>query len=836
MSTIDPIVSGGVGTFGSVPFTVIGAPSGAASGTGLWTVLAQLVLDSGLEYLAIRDIDLLGRTYDGSVLKWGRADKSIAILSGMPQTGDATFRIADPEYRWRDLAASQPLRGRTIRLKFVKADNTADDFAPFFTGEIVKASSGPAYLEITARDMSWAWMDEAIPPLLTADNFPYITPDSDGSFAKIIIGSVTHESIGGLVVGSDQYGAIELIHMGLVGSVDRYSVARHSIFDIAIYRRTSAGGSAFFPVDPAEYNVVVETLNVDGYIYEMTFVDFLAVQDSGATIRGNIDGLYFRPAFGDFPAEGFDPILNPTGTPAVLSNPIDGLLNIFRLECRKATLFDHAGIMAIRSKFASMTFISGGAGHYEAAGVIDQSETPRTIFGKYLPNFNLDMFHNRAGEIALNFTDATAIARPFFSDNRRDGSRQLIVRESFFEEDPSPVANRCVLPAYRHYAANVWLWTGIYDNFNDQAALSVIRRNSDDSIVYDGGIPVRDARIEPITSEVWFCRDFQTIYDVAVRRMSFASLGSYQQYFDLPTPEVIEDIELAKKILVTHRAGRVAGGYSQEELKIVGTSMDLASFRTTLTTVRRVPGTILVNGIVVAGTVTMAADSELTAVDSTTEGFEFLASASAASLDAHSATTPPIDITGAEFLVAAVADYGFGASTVTDNYGNAWQKSPPTRYADSDSLLESVQIWFCIPSAVGPLFACTATSTVTIIPSQPSIAVAAFRGQPNASPFDVENGAFATVVDSLQPGSVTPSEDRELIITALSSDSARPTVSMSIDGGFTIVENQPQIPTGYGIALAYLIQTTAAPADPLWDTGVVTGGDLTASIAAFKSI
>lgn len=842
MSTIDPIVSGGVGSFGSTPLSIIGAPGGTSGGDGIWTVLAQLLLDSGPEYLAVRGLDLLGRTYVGRVQRWGRVEKSIAPLSGMPQTGDAVFRIADTDYRWRDLAVAQPLRGRTIRLKFVKADATADDFQPFFTGEIFKLSAGPGYIEITARDMSWAWMDENIQPLLTSANFPYIAPESDGSFAKILIGSISHDSVSSLPIGPDQYGAIELTHMGLVGSVDRFSVARHTIFDITVYRRTSADGTSYVAVDPSEYNVTVENLIVDGYTYEMTFVDFLAVQESGVSIRANVDGLYFRPAFGEYPAAGFDPVLNPTGVPAVLKNPIDGILNLARLEFRKATLFDHDGIMAIHALFANVPLLAGGFAAYEAAGAVTESETPRSILGKYLPCFNLDMYHGRAGEIALSFTDSSPVARPFFSDNRHDGARQMIVRESFFEDDPSPAANRCVLPSYRHYAAGTWLWTGTYDNFTDQSALAVPRRNSDDSVVYSDGIAVRDPRIEPMTSEIWFSRNARTIYDVATRRMSYASLGSTQPYFDLMTPEVIEDIELAKRILVTHRAGRASGGYRLEELKIISMALDLAAFRTTVSTIRGVPGTVLTfsggggvppGGVVVTGSLTIDVVSELTAAES---GYSFIASASAASPDTHSATTIPVDMSGADLIIAAIANYGFsGGSTITDNYGNSWHTSPPTLLPDTDSLLEMAQIWYCKPTSIGPLYAVTASDVNPALPAQPSIAIAGFRGSKAAAPFDQENGSFATVVDSLQPGSVTPSEDLELIVTALVSDTARPTVSMSIDSGFSIVENVPQIPTAYGVALAYLIQSAAAPVNPLWDTGVVTGGDLTSVIATFKA-
>lgn len=835
MSIIEPISPGGVVDFGGGPITVVGTPGGGGAGDGLWTVLAQLLLDSGPEYLAVRDIELAGRSYDGRVLRWGRVEKSIAALTGMPQTGDALFRIADTDYRWRDLAYAQTLRGRTIRLKFVRADLTADAFQPFFTGEVVKLSSGPGYIEVTARDMSWGWMDEEMSPLLTSANYPYILPESDGAFAKIVIGSVNTDSVAGAAVSSDQQGAIELQHIGTIGAVDRFGAFRHTLFDIALYRRTSAGGAAFFPVDPGEYNVTVENLSIDGFIYEMTFVDFLAVQESGATIRADVDGLYFRPAFGDYPAVGFDPVLNPGGAPGVLANPIDGFLNFMRLECRKATLFDNDGIMAIRTKFSNVPFVGGGSGAYQCAGVIMEPETPRSVLGRFLPCFNLDMFHNRHGQIALSFTDTSPAARPFFSDNRADGARQLILRESFFEEDPSPVANRCLLPAYRHYAAGVWLWTGVYDNFADQAALSVPRRNYDDSLVYSGGDLVRDPRIEPLTSEVWFSRDFTTIYDVAVRRMSFASLGSYQQYFDLPTPEIIEEVELARRVLVTHRAGRAAGGYRQQELKIIAESFDLASFRTTLTTIRAVPGTILVSGVVVTGSVTISAESELSVA--TTEPYELIDSVSAGSSDGHTVSTSPMDTTGADLIIVAVADYNAsGGSIVTDNNGNTWSRLPPNMVANGDGSDEEVQLWFSQPTTVGAGHTFTATESIGGSSSYPAIAVAALKFSKPATPYDTETGAYSNspTFPTIATGVINPAEDGELIVTAVAWSSTDAFIAFSINGGFSAIESVPKNTMNFGLSLAVLIQTTATAVNPTWDSGIGTGYGMSTTIVAFK--
>jgi hypothetical protein len=101
--------------------------------------------------------------------------------------------------------------------------------------------------------------------------------------------------------------------------------------------------------------------------------------------------------------------------------------------------------------------------------------------------------------------------------------------------------------------------------------------------------------------------------------------------------------------------------------------------------------------------------------------------------------------------------------------------------------------------------------------------VLAFSGA-HATPFDMENGAVAT-----QPGSVTPSQNDSLIITAVRAAAGS---TPTIDSGFTEFAlgnvGGVHIPGG----IAYLIQSTAAAVNPTW---TVSGGSgIQSVIAAFK--
>jgi len=103
-----------------------------------------------------------------------------------------------------------------------------------------------------------------------------------------------------------------------------------------------------------------------------------------------------------------------------------------------------------------------------------------------------------------------------------------------------------------------------------------------------------------------------------------------------------------------------------------------------------------------------------------------------------------------------------------------------------------------------------------------------------ASPFDQESGTTSGGVSTLQPGSLTPSEDNCLVITGMAHE-ANTSGATSINGGFTISDG-----TGYqggvheGGSMAYLVQTSAAAANPTWNITNATAA-IGAAMAVFKA-
>lgn len=193
---------------------------------------------------------------------------------------------------------------------------------------------------------------------------------------------------------------------------------------------------------------------------------------------------------------------------------------------------------------------------------------------------------------------------------------------------------------------------------------------------------------------------------------------------------------------------------------------------------------------------------------------------------AANGTTAGIDTTGATLLVAAVAwTQGSAAytNTPTDSKSNLWM-SVAIMQGEIAQTTADVNLWVSVNPTVG------AAHTFTCGAGSPAMAVAAFSGVATTYPIGQSRLKGATSVTSVQPGSLTPPLDNNLVITAIG---YRDTTALSINGSFTI-SDQVAFSSGVnvGIGLAYLIQTSAAAANPTWSW--TNASNTTCSIAYFQ--
>lgn len=190
----------------------------------------------------------------------------------------------------------------------------------------------------------------------------------------------------------------------------------------------------------------------------------------------------------------------------------------------------------------------------------------------------------------------------------------------------------------------------------------------------------------------------------------------------------------------------------------------------------------------------------------------------------NSVTTDAIDTTGADLLVLCLAWFST-EPTVSDSKSNTWTQG--TSVYSSGNL--RYRLYYAKNATVGSGHTFTATQSGSYL----SVSVSAWSGSDLTSPLDQTNGNGGNAA-SLSAGSVTPTEDGELIVAGWGNFNNGQPNSPSVNSGFTLLDSAPSqfSSGGFGNTHAYLIQSTAAAVNP---TLSWTGGDTcAAAIATFK--
>jgi len=188
--------------------------------------------------------------------------------------------------------------------------------------------------------------------------------------------------------------------------------------------------------------------------------------------------------------------------------------------------------------------------------------------------------------------------------------------------------------------------------------------------------------------------------------------------------------------------------------------------------------------------------------------YALIASTSKASTGSGNAvTTDPIDTTGATLITVTVTHLLGGLGALTDNVSNSYGAV----VLSTDQPNEAIE-WYVKESPTtnaGHTFTigAAANSYQTIFVHAWSGSAASALDQTN----EAVNGSNAT---SIQPGSVTPTEDNELVMTAVawSNSSGGASVSDSFATPLAIDTATTNIPG----AVSYKIQTSAVAVNPTW--------------------
>ena len=166
------------------------------------------------------------------------------------------------------------------------------------------------------------------------------------------------------------------------------------------------------------------------------------------------------------------------------------------------------------------------------------------------------------------------------------------------------------------------------------------------------------------------------------------------------------------------------------------------------------------------------------------------------------------DTTGADLLIVVGSWYDGSTAdvTISDSKSNNW--SALTKQVNG-LIDQSTRIWYSQGGTVGSGHTFTLSGSSTF----PAIGIYAFSGVA-ASPFDVEvGGDGGTDVEAMNAGEMTPTQDGEVVISAMGWFSATSGAAVS---GYTVqmVANTGGVNVGLGTA--YQIQTTATATNPAW--------------------
>lgn len=160
----------------------------------------------------------------------------------------------------------------------------------------------------------------------------------------------------------------------------------------------------------------------------------------------------------------------------------------------------------------------------------------------------------------------------------------------------------------------------------------------------------------------------------------------------------------------------------------------------------------------------------------------------------------------------------------TDSYSNTYvQVAAPVTSGSFCRL----SIWYCESPTVG------AAHNWTVSTQYGALSISVHSGTASSSSLDQHSGA-ATATTPAAPGSITPTTANQLVIAGFGEDTIGLSDTISVNGGFS-TPNTIQ-GTGFAIepvSLSYLLQTSAAAANPSWT--YANSNAAAAVIASFKT-
>ncbi len=534
----------------------VSVPAGVDAVSNRWLLGAKVHLASGTRALADDFVRTDGGVYEGRVLDFGFIERSITAPSSAPTTGDCLIRIADHDQQWRTLASQETFIRKLLELVRITDQQVIGGF------EITDVSFGDAYVELRGTDLISKSLKKKIPPLGNRDNFPWMIEGVDEFFMNIIVGEMFSPE-------DNPQGMIPCDHMGPTTkttggvSVDRYCIARHLINgpDVVVVYRKLISDAAFAIVDSSEYVITYdEAFTVDDFYHTPTYLDFLNYQESDAEIRVDTYGALRGGVIGSF-YNWDDP--NPIRYPIdALSIVLWELGPIFGGETRNDRYNTESLQTVLDYCVANDIFFDGA---------ICESTTPLAFIEQLQTNFEgiVHFYVNRRYQIEVASVVAENTDRPVATDKLDNVSVTPKLAVAPF--------NRFFYRYKLNPSSGEYNGSGTYNKTDDQAALG----EGD----YQGN--ANQPEVEYV--DLYYISDQYAALGTIIRRSAMQALGSHRALLTLPLPNWFERLELAGLIGVTHYGGIGAGGWVNEEFKILSIRHNLKTLKTAVEVIKRLP-------------------------------------------------------------------------------------------------------------------------------------------------------------------------------------------------------------------------------------------------------
>lgn len=195
-----------------------------------------------------------------------------------------------------------------------------------------------------------------------------------------------------------------------------------------------------------------------------------------------------------------------------------------------------------------------------------------------------------------------------------------------------------------------------------------------------------------------------------------------------------------------------------------------------------------------------------------------------------SGSSAGIDTTGADILFFALGRHtGVGLAAISDSYSNTW-----TARTEYGGTIEGLTVYYAKNPTVGTGHTFSVGSNTFA-----RGCVAAFSGADTSAPYDVENGngvSFPTSPSTIQPGTLTASQNDSLYITALGTAPNGGPNGYTVDSSFTITDTVDAIDgTSCGCGLAYkIVAGTPSAENPTWSIAVTNNFGTGTTINTWK--